>query len=651
MLNKDSLSQLKGLKDQLAAEKEHADATVKGTHSRYGFAVLGDGREIFIPPEEMLKAFPDDRVRVCIRPHKGDKLVADIERLIDSPLGVFTGRCVRKGKALFVEPDLPRISRWLFLPPHARNGVKEGDYVTSAVLRHPIKDGRPQAKVLRVLGSIDSPGIENAYIEAKYALPREWSSAANAELEAQLASVKPLEQQRRRDLTDLEFVSIDSARTQDIDDALYAESNSDGWFLYVAIADPATYIEPGSVLEQEIAARGTSVYFHGDAIPMMPERLSQDTCALTEDQLRPALVCKINVTDEGAVGNFEFIEATVRSRAKLSYLQVDRYLSGNYDELMSHATPLEALYQVFRALRSHREARELVMEDRTEYRWYMNENKKIDHIEQHEKLQSQRLVEECMIAANRCCALFLADNGRAGPFVRHDGFRGDRSQEVKKFIARFLPEFIGKPLDEVANYRAIMKLLAASGGELPLRSMVNRMLTRAELSTSPGPHMGMALPCYSNCTSPLRKYTDFLAHRQIKQVLHNDAEQMVTKQQLSSLQDHIRRARAASMEAEKWLKCIFMQEHVGKEYEATISQINSSGFTVRLLENGIEGLVDLRNVPEKFSYDRWTASLTSGERIFQLERPVRVKLAKVDINNREIMFAPAATAPPAPGAD
>ncbi|MCX2982680.1 VacB/RNase II family 3'-5' exoribonuclease [Halieaceae bacterium IMCC14734] len=640
MLNKDSLSQLKGLKDQMVAEKEHADATVKGTHSRYGFAVLADGREIFIPPDEMLKAFPDDRVRVCIRPDKGDKLVADIERLIDCPIGVFTGRCVRKGKALFVEPDLPRVSRWLFLPPHARNGVKEGDYVTSAVLRHPIKDGRPQAKVLRVLGASDSPGIENALVEAKYELPREWSSEASAELEQQLAKVKPLEQQRRRDLTDLEFVSIDSARTQDIDDALYAESNSEGWFLYVAIADPGTYIEPGSLLEQEIAARGTSVYFHGDAIAMMPERLSQETCALAEDQLRPALVCKISVTDEGAVGHFEFIEATVRSRAKLSYLQVDRYLSGNYDELMSHATPLEALYQVFRALRSHREARELVMEDRTEYRWYMNEHKKIDHIEQHEKLQSQRLVEECMIAANRSCALFLADNGRDGPFVRHDGFRTDRSQEVKKFVAKFLPDFIAKPLDEVANYRAIMKLLAASPAGLPLRSMVNRLLTRAELSTKPGPHMGMALPCYSNCTSPLRKYADFLAHRQIKQVLHDEAEQLVSQEQLKVLQQRVTRARAASMDAEKWLKCVFMQDKVGADYEATISHLNSNGFTVRLLENGIEGVVDLRNVPEKFSYDRWTASLTSGDRQFQLERPVRVKLTKVDAKTREILFSP-----------
>ena len=174
MLNQDSLAQLKGLKSQMEAEKERADAVVKGTQARYGFAVLDDGREIFIPPDEMLKAFPDDRVRVCIRPTKDNKTIADIEKLLDSPLGDFTGRCVRKGKAVFVEPDLPQLKRWLFIPPHARNGVKEGDYLRCAILRHPIRDGKPQAKVLSVIGAEDTPGIENLYSMAKYHLASEW---------------------------------------------------------------------------------------------------------------------------------------------------------------------------------------------------------------------------------------------------------------------------------------------------------------------------------------------------------------------------------------------------------------------------------------------------------------------------------------------
>lgn len=647
MLNQDSLAQLKGLKAQMEAEKERAEAVIKGTQARYGFAVLDDGREIFIPPDEMLKAFPDDRVRVCIRPDRGDKPIAEVEKLLECPIGEFNGRCVRKGKALFVEPDLPRLSRWLFVPPHARNGVKEGDFVRAALLRHPIRDGKPQAKVLSVIGNAETVGIENLYTATKYQLSRDWSDEALAELEAGLASAEPLDDQRRRDLTDLEFVSIDSARTQDIDDALYAAPNSNGWCLYVAIADPTPFITPGSTLDQQIAARGTSIYFHGDAIAMLPERLSQETCALAEGEDRPALVCKIEVKDSGEVGEFEFIEAVVRSRAKLSYIAVDRYLAGNYDELMSHATPLEALYQVYRALRGHREEQELVMEERPEYRWMLNDQKKIERIEKCEKLLSQKLVEECMVAANRCCAQFLKERDCAGPFIGHRGFRPDRKDEIKRFMTRFMPDFVEQDLGELAVYRSAIQRMNQSD-DLPLRSMANRLLARAELLTKAAPHMGMGLECYSNCTSPLRKYVDFLVHRQIKAVLHGDASSAISNTVLSGLAARLATVRQATREAEVWLQCEFLAGNVGEEFDAVVAQISSSGFTAKLLDNGIEGQVDLRKDPEKFSFDRWAATLSSPSRTFQLEQPVKVRLERADATRREIQFAPVPDNLPAP---
>ena len=639
MLNQDSLTQLKGLKAQMESEKERAEATVKGTQARYGFAVLDDGREVFIPPDEMLKAFPDDRVRVCIRPDRGDKPVAEIERLVDCPVETFTGRCVRKGKAFFVEPDLPRISRWLFIPSHARNGVKEGDFVKAALLRHPIKDGKPQAKILSVIGNADTVGIENLYTAVKYGFHKDWSDAATAELEGVIANAAPLAEAHRKDLTDLEFVSIDSARTQDIDDALYAESSSDGWQLYVAVADPTSYVTPGGALEQEIGQRATSVYFHGDAFPMLPEPLSQEHCALREGVDRPALVCKISVSDDGNIGAFEFFEASIRSRAKLSYIAVDRYLAGNYDELMSHATPLEALYQVYRSLRKHREQRELVMEDRPEYRWILNEQKKIERIERGEKLLSQRLVEECMVAANRCAAVFLAEQQLPGPFITHRGFRSDRKDEIQRFLTRFMPGFMEKNLEELDVYRdAIIQMIQYEA--LPLRAMANRLLARAELKTSAETHMGMGLPCYSNCTSPLRKYVDYLTHRQIKARLRGENPPELSEQTLVRISETLSTARAAAREAELWLQCNYLEQAEGQEFDALVAQITSSGFTARLVDTGIEGQVDLRKDPEKFSFDRWTATLTSATRSFQLEQTVRVRLLKADPLRREIQLLP-----------
>ncbi len=637
MLNQDSLAQLKGLKSQMEAEKERAEAVVKGTQARYGFAILDDGREIFIPPDEMLKAFPEDRVRVCIRPTKDNKTIADIEKLLDSPLGDFTGRCVRKGKAVFVEPDLPQLKRWLFIPPHARNGVKEGDYVRCAILRHPIRDGKPQAKVLSVVGGDDTAGIENLYSMAKYHLATDWSGASKKELAQQLETCNPLETDRRRDLTDLEFISIDAAKTQDIDDALYAEISDDGWTLFVAIADPTSYIPVDSGLHRDVAARGTSIYFHGDVLPMLPEELSQDTCALSEGADRPALVCKIAVNDSGEVGDFEFIESTIRSRAKLSYYAVDRYLTGQDDELMSHATPLEALYQVYRALRDHRDKHHLVMEDRKEFRWIMGDNKQIDHIEPFEKLLSQKLVEECMIATNRCAARLLKANQASGPFVSHPGFRGDRLEETHRFMEMHAPDAAALDPKTVDGYRDIMRFLSNPEQKLPLRAMVNRLLTRAELSHEAGPHMGMALDCYTNCTSPLRKYLDFLVHLQIKAILHGDPATAVTGDVLQGLSQRIAIGRSATLEAERWLAGKYLEKRAANEgttFKGTISHINSSGFNLRLDDCGLDGFVDLRKDPEKFSYDKWTASLTSTTRRFQLEQQVEITFKGVDRDNQ-----------------
>jgi ribonuclease R len=638
MLNQDTLSQLQGLKSQMEAAKEYAEATIKGTQARYGFAVLDDGREIFLPPQEMLKVFPDDRVRVCIRPTKDNKTIADIEKLVSSPLADFTGRCVRKGKAIFVEPDVPQLHRWLFIPSQARNGATDGDFLRCAIHRHPIRDGKPQAKVLSIIGNENTAGIENLYTIAKYRLAADWSVTSKEELKAALLRCKPMEAERRRDLTHLEFVSIDASKTQDIDDALYAEISDDGWTLFVAIADPTAYIDADSNLRRDVADRSASIYFHGDLLPMLPEQLAQDTCALSEGANRAALVCKIAVSDRGEVGSFEFFEATVRSRGKLSYYAVDRYISGQYDELMSHSTPLETLYQIYRALRSRREEQGLVREDRQDFRWILNDNKQIESIETSEKLLSQKLVEECMVAANQCAARFLIEHNASGPFVSHPGFRADRKDEIKKFLTLHAPELATLDTNSVLGYRDIMRGLETPDSTLPLRTMVNRLLTRAVLTTEPSPHMGMALSSYTSCTSPLRKYSDFLVHLQIKAALNGVQPQLVDAKTLTDLMERLAISRSATQEAERWLASNYISKLAqdnGNIFKATITHVTSSGFTARLNNNGLTGFIDLRKDPEKFSYDKWTASLTSSTRKFQLGQAVDLNLVGV---SNEIIY-------------
>jgi ribonuclease R len=243
-----------------------------------------------------------------------------------------------------------------------------------------------------------------------------------------------------------------------------------------------------------------------------------------------------------------------------------------------------------------------------------------------------------MIAANRCAARFLQQHGAHGPFVIHPGIRGDRLDEAQKFLAMHAPEVADTPPSTVEGYRDIMRCLSGDQHKLPLRGMINRLLTRAALSTEPGAHMGMALAAYTNCTSPLRKYVDFLVHLQIKALLHQQSTERVNPQVLAALAERLQNCRNATQQAERWLAGKYLAKLASDEtktpFKGRITHINSSGFTVRLESNGLEGFVDLRKDPEKFSYDKWTASLTSTTRRFQLEQTVDLRFIAVDVANQ-----------------
>ena len=638
MLDRNAMAQLKGLRDELEAQNERVDATIKGTQHRYGFAVTADGREVFVPPDEMLKVLPGDKVAICIRPatnkkgkqDKPGRTVAEIERLIETGVDEFVGHIVQKGKAIFVVPDLAGLSRWLFIPPHARNGVSPGDLAHCALLRHPIKDGKPSAKVLNSFGEPGSPGIENQYCAARAKLPPAWSDKLAQPLIDAAAKKAPLEDAARLDMTNLPFVSIDAARTVDIDDALHAEVTANGWQLSVAVADPTAYLKDLAEVTALVAQRGSSVYFHGEVIPMLPEGISQGLCALAEDTPRPALVCQMQITEDGAISHFEFHKAVIRSHAKLAYAAVDRYVTGNSDDLIAHANPLEALVQVYRTLRERREQQELVMEERREYRWILGEDKQIAEIDSFEKLASQHLVEECMIAANKCAAAFLRDAGAPGPFVVHGGFREDRVKETKTFLEKHRPDLAETALDTVAGYRAVLADLAGTGHSLPLREMVNRLLSRAILTDQPGPHMGLATEAYTNFTSPLRKALDFFVHLQITACLEGQSGAAYPVEGLADITRAIGRSREAVTAADRRLTANYLQKlkQAGQtRFTGTVSHITSSGFTVKLTDTGLEGLVDLRPDDEKFSFDKWTMSLTSTTRRFELLQSVEVDFA------------------------
>ena len=363
------------------------------------------------------------------------------------------------------------------------------------ICRHPLDDGKAQARIERVLGNATQAGIESRYALARFQLPDSPLALAEADL------VEPNWQQRR-DLTALPFVTIDGCDTLDMDDALYASATQHGWQLVVAIADPSAWIKPGSPLERSIAARATSIYLPGLTIPMLPTELANERCALQADVERLALVCTIDIDSSGRIDAYEFCEARIRSRAKLSYDGVAEFLAAPNaaDNGSAWADSLCALNAAAAALRQQRQREHVLMPERPEYRLVLDQHGKVASYQREEKNSAQQLVEQCMVATNRCAADFLAK--KPALFIRHNGFRSERRDIVAQLLTEQLPQLKNTDVAELAPYIELQQTLAGVEHPLPLRAILMRSLERSQFSVSAAPHFGMGLPQYTTITSP-----------------------------------------------------------------------------------------------------------------------------------------------------
>lgn len=629
MLDKSALQQLRQLKTDIIESKDQGEGEVRGSQRRFGFVRLDDGRDVFLPPDAMLRVFPGDRVKVNVLTDDKGKFKGELEKLIDSPLSTFTGRYVVRGQGHFVEPDLPRFNKLLFIPPSERKKAQPGDYLHCKVQRHPWKDGKSQVKLLSKIGSPEDAGVEGKYTLCKFELPFGWPAEQ---------ALQDSRAEKRRDLRELGFVTIDSADTRDIDDALYAQSNDDGWLLQVAVADPGAYIPADSELDKAARQRASTAYLPGFVQPMLPEGISQQACSLVAGEDRAALLCSMQISRAGEIDSIEFSEVLIRSQAKLSYSDVAAHLAG---EQTLPFVCLDALKSAADALRQWRDEHSLIMPEQADFHLNLDEQGRIASIERQDRNDAHRLVEECMLAANRSAALWLSEQRGSGRalYNSHAGFREERLGSIAKLIEQALPEHSGADVSQLDNYRKVLRAASHSDSALPLRSIMARMLQPGELSAEPRPHFGLGLERYSTFTSPLRKYSDLLVQRCIRACLDGADGGSLDDASIATLQEQLRKVRQASRQMEQWLQYQYLaKQDAEQHYQGHIAHLNGGGFTVELDDSGISGFVEARSIPEKLSFDADTLRLYNDQQSYQLEKPVTVKVAEVDPFQRKLLF-------------
>jgi exoribonuclease-2 len=647
MLNKDALQQLSQLKSTIIAAKDIAQGYVRTTTKRFGFLILDDGREAFIDPEQMMRVLPDDRVEAEIKTNNKGQFEAKLTQLIKPGLGEFVGRYVNKGTTDFVEPDVPNFNRWLFIPPQERKGYKVGDLIHCTVARHPFNsDGKTQIHILNRIGTPDEPGVESRYTIAKFNMPFEWQAPAQSQ--AGGINWSPLTfDNGELDLTHLPFVTIDSENTRDMDDAIYIAPTASGWELITAIADPSKHIDYGSPLELAARARASTHYLLGQTVTMLPVDLSHDTYSLVPEQKRPALICRMQITRGGDITQFEFAEALIRSQCKLSYQGVYEALTTETPTPGAPAHIHEMLVELktfTQARAQYRQEHALVMEDRPDYAFILNDVKKIDHIEKRERNIAHRMIEEAMLVTNICAGeLFLKHPGY-GIFSGHIGFRTERLNDAIALIQEDRPDLTPGDLTRLENFTRLFRELRRNADNNPinsrLHSLLQRMLQAGSLTFDPVAHFGLGFNAYAMVTSPIRRYNDLFNHLAIKRILRKQPPLPVDdkKRFAEQLQNQLNNGRQACRYVESWLGCQFANQQVGSVHTGSIALVNSFGIGIKLDDWGLDGyaLLAPKEGDIKAQFDSRRLSLTLEGNTYRLDDKVHVLIHSVDLDKRKI---------------
>ncbi len=624
---------------------------VEGHPDGFGFLVPDEkgAADLFLPEKEMAKVLHGDRAiaRVVGMDRKG-RPEGKIVEVTERANARVVGRVHQEHGVWFVVAENKRISQDILLSPPDKRSLKPqpGQVVVVELVEQPSKQSQPIGRVVEVLGNFADPGMEIEIALRKHDLPFEFSKAVLAEAKKLPDEVRKSDWKGREDLTELPLVTIDGETARDFDDAVYCERQGKGFRLIVAIADVSHYVQPGSALDQDAYDRGNSVYFPRRVIPMLPEKLSNGLCSLNPNVERLCMACDMQLSGSGEIKQYRFYPAVMWSHARLTYTEVaaalydrDARTRKKLDALLPHLENLDAL---FRLLVKARQVRGAIDFETVETRMVFDDNGKIEKIEPYERNDAHRLIEECMLAANVCASDFLKEREHPALYRIHEGPTPERLLKLRDFLGTFGLDLGGGEEPHAKDYAKLIEKIQGRPDKQLLQTVMLRSLRQAIYSPDNVGHFGLAYESYTHFTSPIRRYPDLLIHRAIKSAV---AVRRYEPGDWSDIGLHCsateRRADEATREVEAWLKCFYMQDRIGEDFEGSISAVVPFGIFVALDDVFVEGLVHVSELGQDYFHFDEKAHAMVGERTgrrFRLSDRVRVQLARVDMDQNKIDF-------------
>lgn len=628
--------------------------TVSAHKDGHGFLMPDDRTApIYLAPRQMQETMHGDRaaVRVSGIDHRG-RPEGSIVEVLERNTREIVGRLYDESGIRFVVPDNPRIGHKILVPQQYVGDARPGQVVLVKLVEQPSKTAQPLGHISRVLGEHAAPGMETDIAIHSHGLPFEFPPEVVTEAEAFGNSVSAAAKRGREDLRELPLVTIDGEDARDFDDAVYCEPLRGGGFrLLVAIADVASYVAPNSALDREATLRGTSVYFPNRVLPMLPEALSNGLCSLNPNVDRLCMVCEMRVNPEGKVTRAQFFEGLMRSAARLTYTKVAAYLANpaaaHAPEVTALGDQLKSLYGVFKALHRARATRGALDFDAPELKVQFDSQGRIASFVEASRNDAHRLIEECMIAANVQAARFLKKHRIPTLFRVHGKPEADRLEQLRQFLQGFN---IQLPTDRDIEPTDLSEVLQRAAGHEEahlIQTVVIRSMPQAVYQPENIGHFGLSLTEYAHFTSPIRRYPDLMVHRGIRHVLRGGTAEtfpwtegmVATLGQSCSFTE--RRADEATRDAMSWLKCEFMRDKIGEEFDTLVTGVVDFGLFVQIKGMQIDGLVHVSALgSDYFSRDKSGYRMvgTRSGRIFRLGDHLRVRLINVVIDERKIDF-------------
>jgi len=621
-----------------------------------GFGFLkrdAGGDDMFIPPHEMRGVMNGDRV-VASRGklNRQGKIEARIVEVLEHKVKTVVGRFFNVMGVFHLEAENKRIFQHICIPADSTLGAKDGQIVMAEITRYPSARSQAFAKVTEVMGDHMAPGMEIDMAIRSYDLPNGWSQPVLDEAQCFKTELSDADLLDRTDLRHLPFVTIDGADARDFDDAVFGKKTAKGWKLYVAIADVAHYVKPSAAIDKEAYERGNSVYFPEKVIPMLPEVLSNGLCSLNPQVDRLCMICEMRLDEAGEVKSSRFYQAVMHSHARLTYDEVgeifDKTSPSLIDKHQALLPDLSALRELYELMKQAADARGALEFDTFETRFVFDEQRKIKTIEPLIRHDAHRLIEVFMIAANASTASFLAKNKIPNLLRVHDGPSIDRLLKLRSFLAELGLSLEGGDEPQPFHYKRLVASVKDRPDAHLIETVMLRSMSQAMYSPEQKGHFGLALELYAHFTSPIRRYPDLLTHRAIKHLVLGGKAKSFKYSEADMLQfgEHCshtsRRADDATRDVASWLKCEFMMDKIGGEFNGVVSSVTSFGLFVELEKIYIDGLVHVTSLGDDYYHFDASKHRLLGERSnksFRLGDRLKVKVVKVNLEDKKIDLA------------